>query len=91
MPTLNSDTLTIEAFEERMRLRRRMFARGGVSVAALHATQDLNIDARYSVETCVACNADERCERWLDSSPEVGKMPNFCPNRHLIEDLKREV
>lgn len=90
MPTLNSDTLTIEAFEERMRLRRRMFAKSGVSVAALHAAQDLESVARHSVETCVSCNAEESCGFWLDKVSDGVKTPGFCPNRCLIEDLQKQ-
>jgi hypothetical protein len=87
---LDSDTLTIEAFEKRMRLRRRMFAKSGVSLAALHAAQDLESVARHSVETCVSCNADETCGRWLDKTADGGKPPGFCPNHRLIEDLRKE-
>lgn len=90
MPTLDRDTLTIEAFEKRMRLRRRMFAKSGVSLAALHAAQDLESVARHSVETCVSCNADVTCGRWLDTTPDGGKPPGFCPNHRLIEDLQKE-
>jgi hypothetical protein len=62
--------ISIETFEERMRVRRRMFAKSGVSVAALNAAQDLKSVARYRVENCVSCNADETCGHWLDKVPD---------------------
>ncbi|SIT02196.1 hypothetical protein SAMN05421759_11087 [Roseivivax lentus] len=90
MPALSPDTLTIDAFEERMRLRRRMFAQCGVSVAALHAAQDLDAAARRSVETCVSCDADGSCAAWLGAGQRGETPPRFCPNRDLIASLRAD-
>lgn len=87
MSALTTDSLTIEAFEARMLLRRRMFARCGVSVAALHATRDLDDVARRTVETCLACAADKACAGWLDAAPSHTGAPVFCSNRRLIASL----
>lgn len=88
MPALTRDTITIDAFEDRMRLRRRMFSRSGVSVAALHAASDLGDTARQTVETCLACTAEEACGRWLDAGPAYTDIPQFCPNKPLVESLR---
>jgi len=88
MPALSSETLTIESFEDRMRLRRRMFARCGVSVAALHAARDLDAVAKRSVETCLGCAADADCARWLDGATMRDGAPAFCANQSLIAALQ---
>lgn len=90
MPVLTSDSLTLEAFESRMRLRRGMFARCGVSVAALHAAHDLDAVARRSVETCIGCDADADCAQWLDATGAQNSAPAFCPNRSLIAMLQND-
>ena len=90
MPALSSKNLTLEAFEARMRLRRRMFARSGVSVAALHAAHDLDAVARRSVETCIGCASDADCARWLDVTGTRESPPSFCPNRPLITTLQND-
>jgi len=90
MPALTSETLTVESFEERMRLRRRMFARCGVSIAALHAAHDLDAAARHSVETCLGCTADADCARWLDAMGGRPGAPAFCPNGSLIATLQAD-
>jgi hypothetical protein len=87
MPALTPDNLTIETFESRMSLRRRMFGRSGVSVAALSATRDLAPVVRESVDTCLACDASERCAVWLDEASAHKGVPAFCANRQLITKL----
>ena len=88
MPALTSENLTIEAFEARMLLRRRMFARCGVSIAALNSVRGLEEVARQSVETCIACGAESRCEAWLEVARGQDGTPVFCPNRPLITTLQ---
>lgn len=90
MPALTSETLTVESFEERMRLRRGMFARCGVSVAALHAAHNLDAVARHSVETCIGCASDADCARWLDGAEARESLPGFCANRPLITALRAD-
>jgi len=90
MPALTPDNLTIETFESRMALRRRMFGRSGVSVAALSASRDLAAVVRESVHTCLACEASESCAAWLDSAPTRKGVPAFCANRQLIRKLAKE-
>lgn len=90
MPTLTPDNLTIETFESRMALRRRMFRRSGVSVAALSAARDLAPVVRESVETCLACYASERCAVWLDEASAQTGVPAFCANRQLVTKLAKE-
>jgi len=89
MPALTPDNLTIETFESRMSLRRRMFGRSGVSVAALSAARDLAPVVRESVETCLACDASESCAAWLDSASAQTGVPAFCPNGRLILRLAK--
>jgi len=90
MPALTSETLTVESFEERMRLRRGMFARCGVSIAALHAAHDLDAVARRSVETCLGCTADADCARWLNETNARYRAPAFCANRSLLAALQTD-
>lgn len=90
MPALTSKTLTIEAFEGRMRLRRRMFASCGVRIAALHAAHDPDAIARHSVESCLGCAADVDCARWLDATGARSSTPAFCANRSLIARLQSD-
>jgi hypothetical protein len=90
MPALTRDTLTINAFEDRMRLRCRMFSRNGVSLAALHATGDLADTARRTVETCLACTSDDACGRWVEAGPAHTGIPQFCHNMTLIEALRND-
>lgn len=87
MPALTLDTLTIDSFERRMRLRRSLFSRNGVSLAALHAKGDLVDTARRTVETCLACTAEDACGRWPDAAPGHTGIPQFCSNGPLIEAL----
>ncbi|MEI4234866.1 DUF6455 family protein [Roseovarius sp. D22-M7] len=90
MPALTPDNLTIETFEARMSLRRRMFGRSGVSVAALSASRDLAPFVRESVHTCLACESSEICAAWLDSASTHTGVPAFCANRQLIRKLAKE-
>src|SRR6056297_1121852 len=90
MPALTPANMTIEICETRMALRRRMFGRSGVSVAAPSAARDLALVVRESVETCLACDASERCAVWLDGASAKTGVQAFCPNRQLIRQFAKE-
>ncbi|WP_431298712.1 DUF6455 family protein [Tabrizicola sp. BL-A-41-H6] len=40
------------------------------------------------IERCAACTAGEACDRWLATSGQADRMPEFCPNKPEIESLR---
>lgn len=89
-PALSSDHLNIETFEGRMRFRRRMVARYGVSVAALHAAADLALIAQESVKAWTDKAFDNTCVAWLKTSPASAAPPSFCGKVELVLSLRHD-
>ncbi|MEO0938069.1 MAG: DUF6455 family protein [Pseudomonadota bacterium] len=85
----NIPETTIEAFEARMALRRKMFRRTGVQMPRSNGTPDQENLIKQSVVRCVACQAADACAVWLDAAHPDAAPPAFCPNADMLQDLKR--
>ncbi|KIN77797.1 DUF6455 family protein [Sulfitobacter mediterraneus] len=86
---LQFSEMTIEKFEDRMRLRRRMLQSTGAALGEGSAWPTTQKDIRASVQNCCACDSEADCQAWLARHPVADEPPNFCKNHDAILRQKK--
>ena len=81
---------TIEAFEERMALRRRMLRLAGVTLPSRNIPENIEDEIRDSIFKCDDCASGEECAACLAAAKPGTPPAAFCPNRDAILRLKAE-
>lgn len=86
---LQFSEMTIERFEDRMRLRRRMLQSTGAALGEGSAWPTTEQDIRASVQNCCACESELDCKAWLARHPIADAPPTFCQNHDTILRQKK--
>lgn len=86
---LQFSEMTIEKFEDRMRLRRRMLQATGAALGEGSAWPTTQKDIRASVQNCCACDSEADCQAWLARHPVADEPPSFCKNHDAILRQKK--
>jgi hypothetical protein len=81
---------TIQAFEERMALRRRMLRLAGVALPGRNIPESIEEEIRESIFKCNDCGSGTECAAWLAAAKPGTPPAAFCPNRDAILRLKAE-
>lgn len=84
----NDFETVVDAFEDRMALRKTMLQVTGVRLGKMRsAPQDLEDSIRVSIITCYECQSGENCRAWLAIATQGMSAPEFCPNQDTIKHL----